>query len=459
MGEDSRRKWLRFFAFASLLGGASLPLTAPSAFAQGARLPYLAPKPSKTPVLKRETKPAFNFSSDFSVQDKNYPYCIQPESRSHDRGRSWRDDLDNIIDYNREQYLKDVKVPKYCETSDLKWIISHYANHNSAKDILVLSVDTGMIHQLSRSGILKASYPFHYKAKQKLTPAAAMYSVSTQSSNDKRLRINDAKGNKAFDLILDSKTLPGDLKDATLIVSNSAQTAWASINGKLVQQPITACYVGDEIPLPVKYVNHNPENDNDVSKRFLKTLAAFKPKLMTMYHLTNNEYDTIAKMAFGILGNETDFGDSFKYSIKEGTFTSWIVPLMKSLQGSNSARSRGLIQMKNIPDSLANTYPELKDNPDLLLRPDYAALAAVAYLSETLTELRHRKDDFNTKARLIGNENRIQAWTEFDFLPYLYMGRNNAIKDGTATPDQNIYVKNLKKIMAKVSSERYVTGQ
>lgn len=412
-----------------------------------------APFTSVVFAQTRTTQPSRSSSYEDLFRPKNYPYCIQrEENRSHDRGVTWKtqDDLDRILDYNREQYLRDLNAPKYCESSDLKWIQSHFRNHPADHDILVLSTESDDVHHLSRNGTLIETLNSRL-IHSKRDPNAAIYRVTSQSKTGKRLVISDEQSKRSFKIELQTNSKPGDLKHAIVIVSNPNQSAWADINGKLVQRPLSACYVGDDVPLPVKYVNHDPESDSELTRRFLKTLSAFKPKLMSMYHLTNHEYDSLARMAFGILGNETEFGESFKYQVKENPLTSWIVPVLKSLKGKGDARSRGLIQMKNIPESLRRTYPELEGHSELLTRPDYAALAAMSYLSETLDELRRRKATFNAKAP---ERYRMNAWNEYDYLPYLYMGKNAAIRDGTATPDKNLYVQSLKRIMAKITVER-----
>src|SRR5690606_19457078 len=69
--------------------------------------------------------------------------------------------------------------------------------------------------------------------------------------------------------------------------------------------------------------------DTEVSRKFLKTLSQEKKALMELYGLTNDEYNELSKIAFGILGNEYVFGNPAWYrKLKEDVPEA--VPVLKS---------------------------------------------------------------------------------------------------------------------------------
>jgi hypothetical protein len=72
----------------------------------------------------------------------------------------------------------------------------------------------------------------------------------------------------------------------------------------------------------------------------------------------------------------------------------------------------------------------------------------MGYLIEALGELKQRARNNNLKM--------ITDDTYVDYLPYLYFVGAKKLVNRTATPDKNIYVKNMKKFMKKVSVSEIV---
>lgn len=163
--------------------------------------------------------------------------------------------------------------------------------------------------------------------------------------------------------------------------------------------------------------------------KFVSTLDEEKQTLMKLYNLENDDYNQLAKMAFGIMGNESSFGQSVRYKIKESF--PLLVSLAKGELFDTSRNSRGPTQIKKIPQLISEHYQFEKDQLKL---PQNAAVATMGFLAEALVELR-AKERFHPE---ITPENR------FDYLHYLYMGRHSEITQGTATPELNIYLRQMK---------------
>lgn len=167
-----------------------------------------------------------------------------------------------------------------------------------------------------------------------------------------------------------------------------------------------------------------------VAVKFAQTLDQEKRRLMELYGLDNDEYNELAKLSFGILGNESEFGLGNKYVIKENA--QGLVSAAKWLKGNSSANSRGLTQIKEVPRAIINEYGITTND---LVYPGDAAVATLGVLAEkykTLKRIEHRHP-------AITPENR------FDYVLYLYYGNSSEISNGTATPEINNYVQNVKR--------------
>lgn len=170
--------------------------------------------------------------------------------------------------------------------------------------------------------------------------------------------------------------------------------------------------------------------------KFVKALEDHKEKLMEIYNLSNEDYDKMAAMAFGILGNESSFGRSFRYKVKEA------LPLLVSLAKGNlfdtSDNSRGLTQIKTVPQKIREHYSIKKEE---LGDPEKSAIATMGFLAQSLPELRAKQHHHPD----ITPENRL------DYLHYIYMGKSYEITQATATPELNIYFRQIHEYAAGLS--------
>lgn len=209
------------------------------------------------------------------------------------------------------------------------------------------------------------------------------------------------------------------------------------------------------LPISIKIVNK--EGDNEKSRAFVKALETEKEKLMRIYGLSNDEYNDLAMLAYGILGNESDFGQSTKLKIKENAqFAVITARLLKTGDRDIATNtSRGLTQIKYLPDGVfSKEYPEIKK--ENLTNPRNAAVATVAYLALAARQMKQiaaeNKED--SKKLRITRENML------DYMGYLYQGGKGKLsssdKSKQATPEFNGYYRNLKLHMSYIELSQSV---
>ncbi|MBK25783.1 MAG: hypothetical protein CME70_17420 [Halobacteriovorax sp.] len=238
----------------------------------------------------------------------------------------------------------------------------------------------------------------------------------------------------------------------------------------------------DREAFPIKIDIDDPRYQTKTAKKFMQALEDEKEKLMQLYKLDNDEYNDLARYAFGIMGNESEFGENWRYDVKEaipfgiaiikdtkknvfgktskafkeakekeGWFsaigagaTTYFKELIKRdirlLTGkiSDKNNSRGPTQIKTVPKKIEKEYGINKDN---ISKPANAAVATMGFLAEAMVELKNRAKNNPD----ITKENRM------DYLHYIYMGSTHEIKNRTATPDKNIYLRQLKEYLKGIN--------
>lgn len=180
-------------------------------------------------------------------------------------------------------------------------------------------------------------------------------------------------------------------------------------------------------PHPSKIFFENYQGSEYVAE-FISTVAREKNTLMGLMKLEDDEYNLLAQLAFGIMVPETNNGKSWKYHLKEKA--PWLVALLKGNGLNADQNSRGPTQIKKIPQAVVDHYGFTKDE---LHNPRVAAITTVAFCAELLRDLRaiaHLHPEIH--------EDNLHF-----YLYYLYQGRRQAIRDGSATPDRNINVRKI----------------
>ena len=176
---------------------------------------------------------------------------------------------------------------------------------------------------------------------------------------------------------------------------------------------------------------------------FLQALSNEKPNIIKLYNSDPQEYNLLAHMAVGILGNESSYFKSWRYKVKSNAQLA--IKFSKDIKAwfggyEASPNSKGPTQIKRVPDRIEQHYNITEKD---LWNPKYAAVSTMGFLIEALDELKRRAKNNNLEM--------ITADTYVDYLPYIYFGGSKKLVNRTATPDTNIYVKNMKINMKKVS--------
>ncbi len=177
---------------------------------------------------------------------------------------------------------------------------------------------------------------------------------------------------------------------------------------------------------------------------FAKAIEDEKETLMSLYDLDDDEYDQLALMAMGILAEESTFGEGQRYKIKElPVIGQMAISVLKSFNNDTSSNSRGLTQIKKLPQKVSDHYDmnvrvrgqtsrngRTRPNLDLLKQPKYAAVSTMGFLAEALDQVKSQRN----KNPNITLENQIQ------FVPIVF---NTGKITATTTLDQS-YAKSVK---------------
>lgn len=205
--------------------------------------------------------------------------------------------------------------------------------------------------------------------------------------------------------------------------------------------------------IDIHIVNSAGRSDDSVS--FVKALESEKKKLMRIFNLSNDDYNDLASVAYGIMGNESDFGRSKKYWIKE--HDQGDVILMKAAKrlwnGKNPFdksvlnTSRGFTQIKDLPEGeWKKEYPGI--TKETLGDPKNSAVGTIAYLVDAVKVLK------NIAAENSGDPRKVKITKEnlVDYLGYIYQGRRGALTSSSdpANADFNTYVQKLRKNMSYI---------
>ncbi|MBC7456871.1 MAG: hypothetical protein H7235_01235 [Bdellovibrionaceae bacterium] len=181
---------------------------------------------------------------------------------------------------------------------------------------------------------------------------------------------------------------------------------------------------------------------------FLYALSSEKETILKIYNSDPQEYNLLAHIAVGILGQESRFFAHWRYFIKRNSqLAIKEIKEFKALIKDKDAiaNSKGPTQIKDVPDRISQHYNIVEAD---LWNPKFAAVSTMGFLIEALRELKQRAKN--------NNLTMINDKTYVDYLPYLYFGGAQKLVNRTATPETNIYVKNMKKFMKKVSVSEVV---
>ncbi len=332
----------------------------------------------------------------------------------------------------------DVKrLEKGLNTLGDEWKIRSFHQHADSETYVIFDKKNSLLKIYYKNGRLKSSTPLDLKGMlgdEKQRGGAGNYFV--HSYRNGVLYIQDERGEVRP---LEGVNVKGlDAKTPLYILPLGKDHHFKIKGGKMHftvkgKKPDYAPYNFSKKDSAVKKVRSVITNRNYQTKTavtFMGEIDKRKKELIKMYSLTNHEYNELSKLAFGILGNESQFGNSKKYWLKEAV--PFVVSIAKGNRFNTSSNSRGPTQIKTVPRKIARKYGVTKSN---LEDPKKAAVATMGFLAEALSELKS-KEKHHPK---INSDNR------FDYIHYIYMGKSSEITKATATPYKNIYFKQILK--------------
>lgn len=189
-------------------------------------------------------------------------------------------------------------------------------------------------------------------------------------------------------------------------------------------------------PLKLKWKKTGNKDYDDNRKNYAQAIVNNKRELQKRFNLTSDEYNRLAELALGIAEQESKFGTSDRYELKN-YIPDFALNLSKYItRGHAGARSRGYTQIKNKSDNkeLQEIYKELNIDDDNIYNADKSAIATIARLAYMYNnEVKGR--NFKTAE---GND-----LNPYHALMYKWLGKNNELRNQTATPNKNVYIRNV----------------
>lgn len=189
-------------------------------------------------------------------------------------------------------------------------------------------------------------------------------------------------------------------------------------------------------PLKLKWKKTGNKDYDNNRKSYAQAIVNNKRELQRRFNLTSDEYNNLAELALGIAEQESKFGTSDRYELKN-YIPDFALNLSKYItRGHAGARSRGYTQIKIKGDNtgLQKIYKDLNINEDNINNADKSAIATIARLAYMYnTEVKGR--NFKTAE---GND-----LNSYNALMYKWLGKNDELRNQTATPTKNKYIRNV----------------
>lgn len=135
--------------------------------------------------------------------------------------------------------------------------------------------------------------------------------------------------------------------------------------------------------------NFKPEKQTEYTTKFVDALTKEKANLMKDLNLSNEEYDELAKRAYGIFGQESSFGEGSKNPLNDYRLEE-LYTVMFDKPEERKNRSLGLTQvrMKHVNSEYAKKYGIDEKS---LYYPYQAALATMERLADSLQAVKNPK--------------------------------------------------------------------
>jgi hypothetical protein len=198
-------------------------------------------------------------------------------------------------------------------------------------------------------------------------------------------------------------------------------------------------------PLQIKYAKSQFPGSLENVQQMTQALVDKKQQLMKDLKIDNDTYNELARLTLGITGQESNYGDNWKYKYKEKWPLAQLdiqsAKALKNLATLNnpfkvSPNSRGFTQIKyesqnkEVRDLFAKYGIKSGDDLTDPAKSNVAALIMLGYMNNN--ELPQLKDKMK-KLNL----------SKADALLYLNQGKKSQITNMTATPQQNKYIRSV----------------
>lgn len=236
-------------------------------------------------------------------------------------------------------------------------------------------------------------------------------------------------------------------------------------------QVLTSAKPTESQPILIEFKSE--EHKTDEMKEFAGTLESQKEDLMKNLNIDNDTYNDIASMTLGIVGQETKFGTSKRYRIKNFPLGKrWVGRIGKWLINDDSIDSKGLTQTKveaYTSDEVKKLFVKYGINKDSVANPKESAIATMIALT----------DMYKNELPGIEKEMKELRVSKEEALLYLYQGKKYLIKkpehetqkpphkkglfeglirwalkrpikpktEGIAEPQKNSYIRNVKRYL------------
>lgn len=192
--------------------------------------------------------------------------------------------------------------------------------------------------------------------------------------------------------------------------------------------------------------NLEPDQKTEYKGKFLDALANEKANLMKDLNLSSDEYDELAKRAYGIFGQESSFGEGswnpkYNYKLEKLYVDTFDTPTEKQ------NRSLGLTQVR--PKFIS---PEISEkygiNAETLYNPYQAAIATMDRLADGLQVVK------NSATR--DKYPNLTPDKVYDYATTFY-NKPEAVRLGFAS-GENSYVQNVNKFASELKPKSYASG-
>ena len=231
-----------------------------------------------------------------------------------------------IYDHHYLKYRDIAHYQKELNKLENAQIITQFHKDSKDKrDYAIVDKSNDRLYLMSSNGDVRATYPLAGSALGDVFEGGGAGVYHLEATGKSVMALSDER-NRGKSIKLSAEAPKKDLESGSLIyiLPTDASNIFKVKNGELNFTTTTRRGRYDPYNYSAKsirprvsafYINDSSRR-NSTSIRFVNALATQKARIMELYHLDNDEYNELAKLAYGILGNESDYGRSVKYYVK-----------------------------------------------------------------------------------------------------------------------------------------------